>query len=80
MTTSFIIELLRCDFLPRVWCPQADVRQGRHSATERANLSADSTRVKNRIHASAASAPHPVAVSDLFSQAGPRLVSRIAAG
>ena len=46
-----LAQLLRCDFLPRVWIPDEATRQQRHQCTERANLVADRTRIKNRIHA-----------------------------
>lgn len=45
-----LAQLLRCDYLPRVWCPTEDTRRMRQQSTERANLSADRTRLKNRIH------------------------------
>ena len=46
-----LAQLLRCDFLPRVWKPDPQTRHLRQSCTERANLVADRTRLKNRIHA-----------------------------
>ncbi len=46
-----LAQLLRSDFLPRVWQPDADTRRRRALSTERANLVADRTRLKNRIHA-----------------------------
>ena len=46
-----LAQLLRCDFLPRVWIPDEATRQQRHQCTERANVVADCTRIKNRIHA-----------------------------
>lgn len=45
-----LAQLLRSDFLPRVWQPDADVQRQRRLTTRRACLSHDSTRVKNRIH------------------------------
>ena len=46
-----LAQLLRSDFLPRVWQPDPDTRHLRSVSTERANLVADQTRLKNRIHA-----------------------------
>jgi len=46
-----LAQLLRSGFLPEVWCPDDDTRRRRALSTERANLVADRTRLKNRIHA-----------------------------
>jgi len=46
-----LAQLLRSDFLPRVWQPDPATRHLRSLSTERANLVADQTRLKNRIHA-----------------------------
>ena len=46
-----LAQLLRSDFLPRVWQPDPATRHLRQLSTERANLVADRTRLKNRIHA-----------------------------
>jgi len=46
-----LAQLLRSDFLPRVWQPDVDTRRRRALSTERANLVSDRTRLKNRIHA-----------------------------
>jgi transposase len=45
-----LAQLLRSDFLPRVWQPDPATRHLRSVSTERANLVADRTRLKNRIH------------------------------
>ena len=45
-----LANLLRCDFLPRVWIPDQATSALRHQSTERATLVADRTRIKNRIH------------------------------
>jgi transposase len=62
-----LANLLRCDFLPRVWIPDPATVALRHQCTERANLVADRTRIKNRIHSvlhqRLIHAPH----DDLFS-------------
>lgn len=46
-----LAQLLRLDFLPRVWIPDPATQQLRRATTERAQLTADRTRIKNRIHA-----------------------------
>lgn len=46
-----LAQLLRCDFLPRVWQPPAAVRAARSITGRRAALVADRTAVKNRVHA-----------------------------
>jgi transposase len=46
-----LAHLLRLDYLPRVWTPDPQTQRMRRLTTERANLVADRTRIKNRIHA-----------------------------
>lgn len=46
-----LAQLLRCDFLPSVWVPDAKTRELRSLTTLRAGLVAERTRLKNRIHA-----------------------------
>ena len=48
---TVLAQLLRLDYLPRVWQPDSATQSLRRRATERANLVADRTRIKNRIHA-----------------------------
>jgi transposase len=48
---AVLAQLLRLDYLPRVWRPDAETQSLRRQTTERANLVADRTRIKNRIHA-----------------------------
>ncbi len=45
-----LAQLLRTDYLPEVWIPDSHTRLMRQRSTERAMLSADRTRIKNRIH------------------------------
>jgi transposase len=45
-----LAQLLRTDFLPRVWQPDAVTRQARALAHRRSVLVRDRTRLKNRIH------------------------------
>lgn len=65
-----LAHLLRCDYLPRVWFPDEQTRRMRQRSTERANLSADRTRCKNRIHAVLHQRLIHPPVEDLFSQRG----------
>lgn len=65
-----LAQLLRCDYLPRVWFPDEQTRRMRQRSTERANLSADRTRSKNRIHAVLHQRLIHPPVEDLFSQRG----------
>lgn len=65
-----LAQLLRCDYLPRVWFPDEQTRRMRRCSTERANLSADRTRLKNRIHAVLHLRLIQPPVEDLFSQRG----------
>ena len=45
-----LAQLLRSDFIPRVWKPDDETRRQRRQTTRRACLTHDLTRVKNRIH------------------------------
>lgn len=45
-----LAELLRVDYLPRVWQPDPHTQARRRIATRRASLVGDRTRIKNRIH------------------------------
>lgn len=65
-----LAQLLRCDYLPGVWCPNEDTRRMRQRSTERANLSRDRTRLKNRIHAVLHQRLMQPPVEDLFSKRG----------
>jgi transposase len=48
---TVLAQLLRLDYLPRVWQPDVETQSLRRRTTARANLVADRTRIKNRIHA-----------------------------
>ncbi len=65
--TDTLAHLLRCDYLPRVWIPNEETQLLRHQSTERANLSADRTRLKNRIHAVLHQRLIEAPAGDLFS-------------
>jgi transposase len=45
-----LAQLLRCDYLPRVWEPDEKTRRMRRLTSRRASLVADRTGIKNRIH------------------------------
>jgi transposase len=48
--SAVLAHLLRLDYLPTVWQPDEHTRQLRSQTTERATLTQDRTRLKNRIH------------------------------
>jgi transposase len=74
-----LAQLLRVDFLPGVWIPDAATRRLRHLTHRRAALSADMTAVKNRIHAHLHQRLIHAPVDDLFrSQAGLRWLAALA--
>ena len=47
---TILAQLLRCDFLPRVWQPGPPLRQLRSLTSRRASLTHHQTAIKNRIH------------------------------
>jgi len=65
-----LAQLLRCDYLPRVWQPDAATRRLRELSSYRAGLVTNQTRLKNRVHSLLAQRliREPVAV--LFSKQG----------
>lgn len=65
-----LAHLLRTDFLPHVWTPDAHTQELRALTTHRANLVADRTRVKNRIHAILHQRLIVVPFDRLFDKAG----------
>jgi len=76
--TDVLAHLLRCDYLPRVWIPDEETRRLRHQCTERANLSSDRTRLKNRIHAVLHQRLIEAPQGDLFSPANRRWLRGLA--
>jgi len=72
-----LAQLLRADFLPRVWRPDAETRSLRHQTTQRANLTSDRTRIKNRIHAVLHHRLIEAPKGDLFSAANLDWLSRL---
>jgi len=65
-----LAQLLRCDYLPRVWQPDAATRRLRELTSQRAGLVADQTRLKNRIHSLLAQRLIRVPWAVLFSARG----------
>lgn len=65
-----LAQLLRSDFLPRVWRPDPETQRRRRLASRRASLVADRTTVKNRLHAILHHRLIPVPVADLFNRPG----------
>ena len=63
-----LARLLRMDFLPEVWQPDETTQQLRRSTTERAVLTCDQTRIKNRIHSILHQRLIEPPSGDLFSQ------------
>jgi len=72
-----LVHLLRTDFLPRVWIPDPLTQALRHRTTERANLVADRTRLKNRIHAVLHQRLIEAPTGDLFSRANLRWLAAL---
>jgi len=62
-----LAQLLRTDYLPEVWIPDCHTRLMRQRSTERAMLSADRTRIKNRIHSVLHQRLIAAPCTDLFS-------------
>jgi transposase len=65
-----LANLLRCDFLPDVWEPDAPTQKLRHLTGVRSALVADRTRLKNRIHSVLASLLVPLPEGGLFTAKG----------
>lgn len=65
-----LAELLRADYLPSVWQPDAETQRLRRLTHRRAALVSDRTRLKNRLHSILHHCLVPLPKFDLFSQAG----------
>jgi len=65
-----LAQLLRCDFLPRVWEPPVATQALRRLTARRAALVMDKTAIKNRIHAVLHQRLIPCPFSDLFGVHG----------
>lgn len=65
-----LAQLLRCDYLPSVWVPDATTRSLRQATGRRERLVSERTRIKNRIQSVLAGLLVRVPVKTLFSQEG----------
>ena len=65
-----LAQLLRCEFLPRVWEPGPETQSLRRLTARRASLVMDKTAIKNRIHALLHQRLIAVPVKDVFSGPG----------
>jgi transposase len=65
-----LAQLLRCDFLPRVWVPDEQTQELRRLTSSRAALVADRTALRNRIHSVLAQRLVVPPVRDLFRGEG----------
>lgn len=65
-----LAQLLRCDYLPRVWQPDEATQEIRRLTSRRASLVGQATGVKNRLHAILAQRLLSVPVPDLFNSKG----------
>jgi len=65
-----LAQLLRCDFLPRVWEPGPDTQSLRRLTARRASLVMDKTAIKNRIHALLHQRLIAAPMKDVFSGPG----------
>jgi transposase len=65
-----LAQLLRCDFLPRVWQPDAATSLLRELTSRRTSLVQDRTVVRNRVHSLLAVRLLTVPCDELFGKAG----------
>lgn len=65
-----LAELLRCNYLPVVWQPDAETQRLRRLTHRRAALVSDRTRLKNRLHSILHHTLVPLPEFDLFSKRG----------
>jgi transposase len=65
-----LAQLLRCDYLPRVWQPDEATQELRRLSARRSSLVADRTGVKNRLHAVLAQRLLRPPVDELFGKRG----------
>ena len=65
-----LAELLRCDYLPKVWQPDPETQRLRRLTHRRAALVSDRTRLKNRLHSILHHTLVPLPEGDLFSRKG----------
>ena len=70
-------QLLRNDYLPRVWKPDPETQSMRRKATARTCLVSDRTRIKNRIHSILHHRLIEAPAADLFSEAGLKWLAEV---
>jgi hypothetical protein len=76
---AFVLaQLLRADYLPRVWEPDEPTQELRRLSSRRASLVAERTAVKNRLHSVLAQRLLSPPVADLFGKAGRALLGALA--
>src|SRR4029078_4619576 len=75
-----LAQLLRCDFLPRVWEPPLATQALRRVTARRASLVMDKTAIKNRIHAVLHQRLIPCPFSDLFGIQGRQWLQTLSLG
>jgi transposase len=68
--SQVLAELLRCEYLPVVWQPDAETQRLRRLTHRRAALVSDRTRLKNRLHSILHHTLVPLPECDLFSKRG----------
>jgi transposase len=74
-----LAQLLRADFLPRVWCPDPRTRDLRQVTSRRASLVQDRTAVKNRVHSVLHQRLIPIPEeTDLFGKSGRAFLDALA--
>jgi len=72
-----LAQLLRCDYLPEVWRPDAHTRRLRQVTSRRASLVHQRTAVKNRLHAVLHQRLVHAPVKDLFGSGGRRWLAQL---
>lgn len=75
--SQVLAELLRADYLPSVWRPDAETQQLRRLTHRQAALVSDRTRLKNRLHSILHHCLIPLPRFDLFSQQGKTLLKQL---
>lgn len=65
-----LADLLRLDYLPRIWLPDTSAQARRDLCARRCALIRDRTRIRNRVHAVLAAALVPVPLANVFTVAG----------
>lgn len=72
-----LAQLLRCDYLPRVWRADEATQELRQLTSRRASLVSQQTAIKNRIHSVLAARLIRLPVSDLFGTKGQQWLAKL---